>query len=124
MIEEEAADVFKAWFEGEVGSGCAGASGGSLKREGVGGASGLALGIRDDVAELNLDGIEGTADEPTLPDYNRPEVEINGGAITGSVLRIAVSNTRIERIAIYNNAGSGSDRLQAARALEIEETGG
>ena len=60
-----------------------------------------------------VDGIEGTGDEPQLPTYNKPELEINGGDL-GVILQIAASSTTIRRIAVYNNPSSAEAILVSA----------
>ncbi len=56
------------------------------------------------------DGVEGTGDEPQLPSYFRPEIEIDGND-QGFILEIDASNTTVTRLALFNNT--------AAAAIEV-----
>ena len=47
------------------------------------------------------DGIEGTGDEPQLPAYSFPEIEING-ADQGIILEVTGSNVTVKGLALYN----------------------
>ncbi|MFH1313716.1 MAG: DUF2341 domain-containing protein [Candidatus Eisenbacteria bacterium] len=59
---------------------------------GTAGHSGQSVGT-------GVDGIEGTGDELTLPQYQRPELEINGGGF-GDVLQVAGNNIIVQSLAI------------------------
>ncbi len=49
------------------------------------------------------DGIEGTGDEPSLPTYVRPEVELDGND-QGFILEIAASGTLVEGLSLFNTS--------------------
>ena len=51
------------------------------------------------------DGIEGTGDEPKLPQYYKPELEINGND-AGSIIRISANSCTIKRVAMFNINGN------------------
>jgi hypothetical protein len=64
------------------------------------------------------DGVENTGDEPQLPTYNNPEVEINGNNFGSAVLQIAGNNITVARVALYNHPS------QSAGVLISGGTGG
>lgn len=47
------------------------------------------------------DALEGTGDEPLLPDYERPELEIDGSDL-GTVFDVAAADATIRRVAVFN----------------------
>jgi hypothetical protein len=54
------------------------------------------------------DGIEGTADDPQLPNYDRPELEVNGNDL-GAILRVGAATTTIRRLSVINYDSAGAN---------------
>jgi uncharacterized repeat protein (TIGR01451 family) len=67
------------------------------------------------------DGIEGTGDEPTLPFYYRPELEINGNDF-GDIVRLGGSNQVLEHVAIYNTQSGATVNVTGGTGSEIRES--
>ncbi|MCP3981076.1 MAG: DUF11 domain-containing protein [bacterium] len=59
------------------------------------------------------DGIEGTGDEPTLPSYPLPEIEIDGND-RGIIVEVAASNTTVTGLALFNAPSANTGILISA----------
>lgn len=80
---------------------------------GTAGHSGQSVGT-------GMDGVEGTGDDPTLPSYQRPEIEINGGDF-GRIFQLAGNNQILRLIAIFNTENSNGVNVTAGTGSEILE---
>ena len=69
------------------------------------------------------DGVEGTGDEAILPNFNRPELEINANdqMSDASALVIVGDNITIKHIALYNTTGGSGIYIKDGQSTVIKE---
>lgn len=66
------------------------------------------------------DGVEGTGDEPVLPDYERPELEIDGSDI-GNVIELSGDNQVVKRLALVNASGGAGIEVSGGSGSVVRE---
>jgi len=64
------------------------------------------------------DGIEASGDEPILPDYDRPELEIGGGDF-GDVLEIAGNGQTVQAVALFDSDADDGVSVTSGTGSEI-----
>jgi hypothetical protein len=105
---------------------CATTIDGTTQTTNQGNTNDVTLGAGGTVG-TGADGVAGTGDEPTLPQLNGPEVEIDGSALTGAILVIQASDVTVRGLSLHGGGdfsgvgtGSGNIDVQSGSGTVIE----